>query len=89
MLGDTTEQIAKEKLAVAHAARIVVLPDNQYADLVPKSAEIVAETRERRPKSSSGARAKPSRAWPFQGASSTAAASSGTAHTPGRHRVAA
>ncbi|HEX2497103.1 MAG TPA: Mur ligase family protein, partial [Gaiellaceae bacterium] len=41
VLGDTTEQIAKEKLAVAHAARIVVLPDNQYADLVPKSAEIV------------------------------------------------
>ena len=41
VLGDTTEQIAKEKLAVAHAARVVVLPDNQYADLVPKSAEIV------------------------------------------------
>ena len=41
VLGETTEQIAKEKLAVAHAARIVVLSDNQYADLVPKSAEIV------------------------------------------------
>jgi dihydrofolate synthase/folylpolyglutamate synthase len=41
VLGDTTEQIAKEKLAVAHAARIVVLPDNQYADLVQKNAEIV------------------------------------------------
>jgi dihydrofolate synthase / folylpolyglutamate synthase len=41
VLGDTTQQIAKEKLAVAHAARIVVLPDNHYADLVPKSAEIV------------------------------------------------
>jgi dihydrofolate synthase / folylpolyglutamate synthase len=41
VLGDTTEQIAKEKLAVAHAARIVVLPDNQYADLIPKSARIV------------------------------------------------
>jgi dihydrofolate synthase/folylpolyglutamate synthase len=27
VLGDTTEQIASEKLAVAHAARIVVLPD--------------------------------------------------------------
>ena len=26
---------------MTHAARIVVLPDNQYADLVPKSAEIV------------------------------------------------
>jgi dihydrofolate synthase / folylpolyglutamate synthase len=41
VLGETTEKIAKEKLAVAHAARIVVLPDNQYADLIPKSAEIV------------------------------------------------
>ena len=41
VLGDTTDQIAKEKLAVAHAAKIVVLSDNQYADLIPKSAEIV------------------------------------------------
>ena len=41
VLGNTREQIAKEKLAVAHAARAVVLPDNSYADLVPKSAEIV------------------------------------------------
>jgi dihydrofolate synthase / folylpolyglutamate synthase len=40
VLGDTLEQIAQEKLAVAHAARIVVLPDNDYAELVPKSAEI-------------------------------------------------
>ena len=30
VLGDTTEQIAREKLAVAHAARVVVLPDNHY-----------------------------------------------------------
>ncbi len=41
VLGDTTEKIAKEKLAVAHAARIVVLPDNQYVDFVPNQAEIV------------------------------------------------
>ena len=41
VLGDTTEQIASEKLAVAHAARVVVLPDNQYGELVPKTAEIV------------------------------------------------
>jgi dihydrofolate synthase/folylpolyglutamate synthase len=41
VLGDTPEQIAREKLAVAHAARIVVLPDNEFAELVPKSAEIV------------------------------------------------
>jgi dihydrofolate synthase / folylpolyglutamate synthase len=41
VLGNTPEQIAKEKLAVAHAARVVVLSDNSYADLVPKSAEIV------------------------------------------------
>jgi dihydrofolate synthase / folylpolyglutamate synthase len=41
VLGDTVEQIAKEKLAVAHAARVVVLPDNRYRGRVPKSAEIV------------------------------------------------
>jgi dihydrofolate synthase/folylpolyglutamate synthase len=41
VLGETTEEIAWEKLAVAHAARVVVLPDNAYRNLVPKSAEIV------------------------------------------------
>jgi dihydrofolate synthase/folylpolyglutamate synthase len=41
VLGDTPEQIAKEKLAVAHAARVVVMPDNAYRELIPKGAEIV------------------------------------------------
>jgi dihydrofolate synthase/folylpolyglutamate synthase len=41
VLGETPEQIAQEKLAVAHAARVVVLPDNRYREFVPKSAEIV------------------------------------------------
>jgi dihydrofolate synthase / folylpolyglutamate synthase len=41
VLGQTTDEIAGEKLAVAHAARVVVLPDNNYRELVPKSAEIV------------------------------------------------
>ena len=41
VLGETPEQIAQEKLAVAHAARIVVLPDNRYEKLVPGSAKIV------------------------------------------------
>jgi dihydrofolate synthase/folylpolyglutamate synthase len=41
VLGDTPEQIAKEKLAVAHVARVVVLPDNTLAHLVPPSALIV------------------------------------------------
>jgi dihydrofolate synthase/folylpolyglutamate synthase len=41
VLGETAEQIAEEKLAVAHSARVVVLRDNSYADLLPKSAEIV------------------------------------------------
>jgi len=35
VLGDTEEQIAREKLAVAHAARTVVLPDERFAALVP------------------------------------------------------
>jgi dihydrofolate synthase / folylpolyglutamate synthase len=34
VLGDTLEQIAKEKLAVAHAASLVVLPDNTFAHLI-------------------------------------------------------
>jgi dihydrofolate synthase/folylpolyglutamate synthase len=41
VLGETPEEIAREKLAVAHAARVVVLPDNEYRELVPESAEIV------------------------------------------------
>jgi dihydrofolate synthase/folylpolyglutamate synthase len=41
VLGETTEEIAKEKLAVAHAARVVVLSDNNYVRFVPKSAETV------------------------------------------------
>jgi dihydrofolate synthase/folylpolyglutamate synthase len=35
VLGDTEEQIAEEKLAVAHPSSIVVLPDNRFAHLVP------------------------------------------------------
>jgi dihydrofolate synthase/folylpolyglutamate synthase len=41
VLGQTTDEIAREKLAVAHAARVVVLPDNNYRNLVPDRAEIV------------------------------------------------
>jgi dihydrofolate synthase/folylpolyglutamate synthase len=41
VLGETTEEIAKEKLAVAHAARVVVLPDNRYRQFLPKRAETV------------------------------------------------
>jgi dihydrofolate synthase/folylpolyglutamate synthase len=36
VLGETPEEIAREKLAVAHAARIVVLPDNTFVRLVPQ-----------------------------------------------------
>jgi dihydrofolate synthase / folylpolyglutamate synthase len=41
VLGETTEEIAREKLAVAHAARVVVLPDNTHAQLVRADARIV------------------------------------------------
>ena len=34
VLGESVDEIAQEKLAVAHAGSIVVLPDNKYADLV-------------------------------------------------------
>lgn len=41
VLGETAEQIAKEKLAVAHAARVVVTSDNTFDGLVPSGARIV------------------------------------------------
>jgi dihydrofolate synthase/folylpolyglutamate synthase len=41
VLGDTPEQIAKEKLAVAHAARVVVTSDNTFDQLVPRKARLV------------------------------------------------
>jgi dihydrofolate synthase/folylpolyglutamate synthase len=41
VLGDTPEQIAKEKLAVAHAARVVVMSDNTFEELVPPGAQLV------------------------------------------------
>ena len=41
VLGDTREQIAQEKLAVAHAARGVVMSDNTFDSLVPAGAEII------------------------------------------------
>jgi dihydrofolate synthase / folylpolyglutamate synthase len=41
VLGETREQIAKEKLAVAHVARVVVTSDNMYASLIPEQAEQV------------------------------------------------
>jgi dihydrofolate synthase / folylpolyglutamate synthase len=41
VLGKTRDEIAREKLAVAHAANIVVLPDDRYVEALPKSAKIV------------------------------------------------
>ena len=41
VLGDTREEIAREKLAVAHAARVVVRSDNTFDDLVPGDPELV------------------------------------------------
>jgi dihydrofolate synthase/folylpolyglutamate synthase len=46
VLGDAAEEIAREKLAVAHTARIVVLPDNTFADLVPSGELVVGGARE-------------------------------------------
>lgn len=40
VLGETREQIAREKLAVAHAASVVVLPDNSFAGLVGRDSRI-------------------------------------------------
>ncbi len=41
VLGDTREEIAREKLAVAHAARVVVRSDNEFDDLVPGNPGLV------------------------------------------------
>jgi dihydrofolate synthase / folylpolyglutamate synthase len=41
VLGETTDEIAAEKLAVAHAARVVVASDNRFRRLVPPQAELV------------------------------------------------
>src|SRR6186997_3007719 len=41
VLGETREEIAQEKLAVAHAARVVVMSDNEFEHLVPGDATIV------------------------------------------------
>lgn len=43
VLGDTRDQIAEEKLAVAHGARVVVLPDNEYTDLATRVSQSGAE----------------------------------------------
>jgi dihydrofolate synthase/folylpolyglutamate synthase len=41
VLGETLEEIAQEKLAVADAARVVVTSDNMFGGLVPGDAAIV------------------------------------------------
>ena len=41
VLGETREEIAQEKLAVCHAARVVVISDNEFEQLVPSGATIV------------------------------------------------
>lgn len=46
VLGETLEEIAREKLAVAHAARVVVLPDNTLAHLVPDARVVVGGAHE-------------------------------------------
>jgi dihydrofolate synthase / folylpolyglutamate synthase len=46
VLGETPEEIAREKLAVAHAARVVVLPDNTFAHLVPRADVRIGGARE-------------------------------------------
>jgi dihydrofolate synthase/folylpolyglutamate synthase len=46
VLGETREKIAREKLAVAHAARVVVVSDNSYAHLVPHAEVRLGGARE-------------------------------------------
>jgi dihydrofolate synthase/folylpolyglutamate synthase len=46
VLGDTREQIAAEKLAVAAPGAIVVLPDDEFAELVPEAEVRIGSARE-------------------------------------------
>ncbi len=46
VLGYTTDAIAREKLAVAHAATVVVLSDNTHAHLVPHARVVFGGARE-------------------------------------------
>ncbi len=46
VLGDAPEEIAREKLAVAHSARVVVLPDDEFAALVPSGRVVLGGARE-------------------------------------------
>jgi len=46
VLGETTEEIAREKLAVAHVKSIVVVSDNRYVHLVPGRPIILGGPRE-------------------------------------------
>jgi dihydrofolate synthase / folylpolyglutamate synthase len=46
VLGETLEEIAAEKLAVAHAGSVVVLPDNRYAHFVANSRVVQGGARE-------------------------------------------
>src|SRR4029079_460393 len=41
VLGDTREEIAREKLAVAHSARVVVRLDNSLDELIPGNPALV------------------------------------------------
>ena len=46
VLGDTLEEIAREKLAVARADSVVVLPDETYVPLVPGRQIVIGGARE-------------------------------------------
>jgi dihydrofolate synthase/folylpolyglutamate synthase len=46
VLGSTVEEIAREKLAVAKAGAVVVLPDHAFADLVEGHAVRIGSARE-------------------------------------------
>jgi dihydrofolate synthase/folylpolyglutamate synthase len=46
VLGETPAEIAREKLDVAHAASVVVLPDNTYAGLVAHARVVIGGARE-------------------------------------------
>jgi dihydrofolate synthase/folylpolyglutamate synthase len=46
VLGETVEEIAAEKLAVAHEGSVVVLPDDRFAPLVPGRPVVLGGARE-------------------------------------------
>ena len=87
VLGETAEEIAAEKLAVARGDSVVVMPDNKYAALLPTGVSFsVARGRPRRCSRATRSRAGPTSR--FRGGSSAGRRAQRRRAQPGRRPLA-